>query len=121
MGGINLKAKEGFKILVQGTDFELDMVYVRTRFVRSLDGKKLEVQGNVYTSQQKFKTNEQSVATVEIVKIEDSTSTPLPSIGNYGIAEIPVNYDNNDVVLSHEFVISKLSEILEQWHEQDKK
>lgn len=112
--GFTLKAKEGFKIMIQGTDFEIETIYVRTRFMRSLDGKQLEVQANIYASEDKFRQDERLVLSATVIKEDDDSITPLMPIGNYGFNNVPENYDNNDLDFSHQVVIGKLSEILEE-------
>lgn len=112
MGGIRLKPKSGFKILVKGTDVELEEIYGRTSFSRALNGKKLMVQCNIYLSEQKFKESEKEVVYVEIIDTEGK-KTMIPPVGNYGDVDTPENYDNNDLALSNSFVVEKLSNALE--------
>ncbi len=103
---------EGFKILVSGTDFELPSIYLRTRWSRSLDGKTVEVQGNVYLSKDKFQQDENKTLAVDIVKIDTGESVAIPPMGNYGVHEVPDNYDNNDLAFSQQVIISELSKFL---------
>lgn len=109
---MTFKPKEGFKILVSGTDFEIESIYLRTRWARSLDGKTVEVQGNVYLSKDKFKQDETKTLAVDIVKIEDGESVAIPPMGNYGVHEVPENYDNNDLAFSQQVIINELSKFL---------
>lgn len=109
---MTFKPKEGFKILVSGTDFELQSIYVRTRWSRSLDGKTVEVQGNVYLSKDKFKQDENKTLAIDIVKIDTGESVAIPPMGNYGVHEVPENYDNNDLAFSKNVIINELSKFL---------
>lgn len=109
---MTFKPNEGFKILVSGTDFEIESIYLRTRWARSLDGKTVEVQGNVYLSKDKFKQDENKTLAVEIVKIEDGESVAIPPMGNYGVHQVPENYDNNDLAFSQNVIINELSKFL---------
>ena len=109
---MTFKPKEGFKILVSGTDFELPSIYMRTRWSRSLDGKTVDVQGNVYLSKDKFKQDENKTLAVDIVKIDTGESVAIPPMGNYGVHEVPENYDNNDLAFSQQIIKQQLSEYL---------
>lgn len=109
---MTFKPNEGFKIQISGTDFEIESIYLRTRWARSLDGKTVEVQGNVYLSKDKFKQDENKTLAVDIVKIEDGESVAIPPMGNYGVHEVPENYDNNDLAFSQNVIIDELSKFL---------
>lgn len=110
---MTFKPKQGFKILVSGTEFEIESIYLRTRWSRSLDGKTVEVQGNVYLSKEKFLQDETKTLAVDIVKIDTGDSVSIPPMGNYGVHEVPENYDNNDLAFSQQVIINELSKFLE--------
>lgn len=107
------KGKAGYKIQVSGTDFEIKSIYVRTRWSRSLDGKTVEVQGNIYLSKEKFQEDENKVLSVDIVEIKTGASVSIPPMGNYGVQEVPENYNNNDLSFSQYIIIQELSKFLE--------
>ncbi len=109
---MTFKPNEGFKILVSGTEFEIESIYLRTRWSRSLDGKTVEVQGNVYLSKEKFLQDETKTLAVDIVKIDTGDSVSIPPMGNYGVHEVPENYDNNDLAFSQQVIINELSKFL---------
>lgn len=109
---MTFKPNEGFKILVSGTDFELPSIYLRTRWARSLDGKTVEVQGNVYLSKEKFQQDETKTLAVDIVKIEDRESVSIPPMGNYGVHQVPNDYNNNDLAFSQQVIINEFSKFL---------
>lgn len=110
---LKFKAKEGFKLTITGTNIELESIYMRTRWNRSLNGKKIEVQCNVYLSKEKFFENENKTLSVDIMNIESKEQVSIPPIGNYGIHSIPENYDQNDLAYSHQIVNNELLNYLE--------
>lgn len=110
---MTFKAKKGYKFLVSGTEFNVESIYVRTRWSRSLDGEKVEVQGNVYLSKEKFKENENNTLSVVVVELKTGNSINIPPMGNYGVHKVPADYDNNDLTFSHLIIISNFQSFAE--------
>ena len=106
------KPKTGFKIQVSGTDFEIESIYVRTRWSRSLDGKTVEVQGNVYLNKEKFQEDENKILSIDVFDTNTQKTIPIPPIANYGRHNVPENYDNNDLIFSQNVIIENLSNYL---------
>lgn len=113
MGGINLKAKDGFALKIKGTDYEVPTVYIRTRFTRDICGKKLEVQANIYLDENKYREDINNVVLVEIINLQDNSRQHLQPIFNLGTIVVPENHDENDLRLSHETIIQFFRDFLE--------
>ena len=101
MGGIKLKAKEGYKILIQGTDIELENIYVRTRYLREISGRELEVQCNVYYSRGTYEEDINKTLGVTLKNTLTLETLNLPSIINIGKVTILEDNIYSDLELSH--------------------
>lgn len=118
--GLNFKAKEGFKIKIPSVEMEIPSIYCRTRWGRSIDGKSIEIQCNIYLSKEKFKkevedqTIQSGENTIAVrVTSEKGELAKLPGSANYGVHRLPENYDNNDLAFTHAFIIKEFEKFLE--------
>lgn len=122
--GLNMKAKEGFRILISGTDIELESIHIFTQFRRTKDSKKLQITAEIYQNEAmrkklsaipnfSSKNEARGLISVEIENIESEVLIPMHALSNFGQIEIDKEFNNNDVAFSHHIVTDKLKEILE--------
>lgn len=120
ISGLIFKAKEGFRIEVAGVKLQIETIYCRTRWGRSLDGKKIEIQCNIYLNKESFQEEidnpllQESENTISVRVINEKNEiAKINGVDNYGLHELPQNYDNNDLKFTHEFMVNLFEPFLE--------
>lgn len=95
--GIIINATENAKIIIAGTDVQLESIYGRTRQFSNFSGKSMEVEWNTFMNKDKFKENENNVIFTSL------------QFGSIGTLPIPENYTGREYLIGLAFLADRLT------------